>query len=272
MSNERIGYKEVKKQTDDLKEMTLKILESGEDVSYLKWINADIYLIGDNTYKELLYIKNCAIILNEKRAKKIDKPLFDIMKLINEDYPCIDYKLTTKEKYVYISSIDNVQKRVNSSFPVWINEKRLTVTQLLEEGNYTDAFIDDVRKKTENEILARSHLFNFVIKNIEKFNSSYTTKKIQKIKPTIYFHTTKKTGIQEHLREQVPNILWYKPAIVDFEGRTDKKVDKVIKDGFEVFRGFFVSPKDEFKEEWSEFMKMAKEIHKYSFKELWKDC
>lgn len=268
MSNERIGYKEVKKQTDDLKEMTLKILESADDVSFLRWINADIYLIGDDTYKELLYIKNSAIILNEKRAKKIAKPLFDIMKLINEDYPCIDYKLTTKEKYVYISSKENVHKRVSSSFPVWINEKRLTVTQLLEEGNYSESFISEVTEKTENEIKARSDLFNFVIENLEKFNSSYTTKKVQKIKPTIYFHTTEKTGIQEHLREQVPNILWYKPAIVDFEGRKDKKVDKVVKEGFEVFKGFFVSPKDGFKNEWNEFLKYANKIHKYSFKDF----
>lgn len=106
------------------------------------------------------------------------------------------------------------------------------------------------------------------MENMEKFKSTYTTKKVQKIKPTIYFHTTHKNGIQEHLREQVPNILWYKPFIELTTGRKDKKVDKVLSEGFEVFKGFFVSPKEEYKNEWNEFMKLAKEIHKYNFKEL----
>lgn len=192
--------------------------------------------------------------------------LFAIAKVVNPSDPCGEFEFKLKSKYVYVSTKEKVLEDVEMLFDVWQKKRKKDFENISLESNMTSDKKAEALSEITNEINARRDLLDKAIESqafIDFFRTSY---RYAKDYPVVYYTNSKGKRLQEHLRDSVPNILWYRPSLTD-DKRFNSKAHKVAKEGINIFMDIYVLKQKGNEQEWKDFSREASKVIELNLKQ-----
>ena len=229
--------------------------------------DGDLYIVNKEVYRQIILLSNEANDIDmKKRRKSIPKVaskntrkssdnFYYIAKILNR-VSAYKYTIDTKEKYVTITTEEKIKERWSVKFIIWKNKQKLILEDTISEKKLYGTNKENLKNEFENNILIAKKRLDFILNNYDMFKSSLTSYKELKPYEVLYFTTEDKKTHQEHLRVNVPNILYFqKNDYLNSSKRSDKIVDKITSNGKHIFDDFYVEKKDE------EFWKKLEEVN-----------
>jgi len=126
-----------------------------------------------------------------------------------------------------------VQKALLAEFEIWKNKSRV---ELEEEIKHMDSAIVDAqakifREELELEIISSKEKIDTVLENYEEYDVVISTFEYYTYYPSLYYvveENNKNSASDTHLRQDVPNLLWFQDERPFSELRSNDKMSRII--------------------------------------------
>jgi hypothetical protein len=216
----------------EIKEKLLKILASAKPTQYK---GIALYLVNEKILKEVLDLE--LYVRNQDINKGIEKHnhFYDYAKIINPKYPAFKYTLSMKHKKKEIFNPEKVHKALPSEFEIWKNKSRLELQKQIK--NQATAITESqalrLKDSLEKEIALSQIIINEVIEDYKNYEVVISTFEQYTYYPSLYYvieseGESKAKASDTHLRQEVPNLLWYKDNRPYTELRSNDKMSRII--------------------------------------------
>jgi len=211
------------------KELT-KILQTTKKIEY-KGIM--LYLIDKDVLDKVLDLELTVRDNDEKNGIKKRNHFYNFAKIINPTHPAFKYTLSMKHKKKEIFDPMKVQKALLAEFEIWKNKSRV---ELEEEIKHMDSAIVDAqakifREELELEIISSKEKIDTVLKSYEEYDVVISTFEYYTYYPSLYYvveENNKNSASDTHLRQDVPNLLWFQDERPFSELRSNDKMSRII--------------------------------------------
>lgn len=197
-----------------------------------------LFLVNEEIYNKIQALSAKANSLKKETRTKHDKdPFYYVCKIINPDgIPAYKYEMKTQEKYLSIKNKEIIQNRMESEFVIFKNKKMKSLEEIedLEQK-------EKLKQKVSDEISYAAQMKNYILENFDDLDVVISGYEMRKQRAMIYYTRTKKSPIdnklslQEYLRTELPNILYYVDSTKDKNKRADfhqRELLKLYKHGF----------------------------------------
>ncbi|HIM94488.1 MAG TPA: hypothetical protein EYM49_05550 [Campylobacterales bacterium] len=211
------------------KELT-KILKTTKKIEY-KGIM--LYLIDKDVLDKVLALELTVRDDNEENGIKKRNHFYNFAKIINPTHPAFKYTLSMKHKKKEIFDPMKVQKALLAEFEIWKNKSRV---ELEEEIKHMDSAIVDAqakifREELELEIISSKEKIDTVLESYEEYDVVISTFEYYTYYPSLYYvveENNKNSASDTHLRQDVPNLLWFQDERPFSELRSNDKMSRII--------------------------------------------
>lgn len=211
------------------KELT-KILQTTRKIEY-KGIM--LYLIDKDVLDKVLALELTVRDDNEENGIKKRNHFYNFAKIINPTHPAFKYTLSMKHKKKEIFDPMKVQKALLAEFEIWKNKSRV---ELEEEIKHMDSAIVDAqakifREELELEIISSKEKIDTVLESYEEYDVVISTFEYYTYYPSLYYvveENNKNSASDTHLRQDVPNLLWFQDERPFSELRSNDKMSRII--------------------------------------------
>jgi len=194
-----------------------------------------LYLINEQTLKEVLDLE--IKVRNEDLDRGIEKHnhFYEYAKIINPKHPAFKYTLSMKHKKKEIFSPEKVQQALPAEFEIWKNKARVALKKQIAdpENSITELQGKRLNEDLEKEIKLSQHKVNEVIKDFHAYEVVISTFEQYTYYPSLYYvieaqGKTKAKASDTHLRQEVPNLLWYKDDRPYTQLRSNDRMSRII--------------------------------------------
>ncbi|MCK9549291.1 hypothetical protein [Aquamicrobium sp.] len=193
-----------------------------------------LYFVDTAMYKKILkiesHVNGNAEQFKTKRMKS--EPFYRFAKILNYDTPAISYKFFRSHKRIEIFDRAKIQERIPGIFEIWKNTKKKNLDEAILRNEIPVDLIDVSRKELEEKITEEQNILTDLVDNFSKYDIAISSFEDYKWYDYIYFvqvKDDKHVRKTEHLRDNVPNILWYED-IEKNTSRINDKISKIIQD------------------------------------------
>ncbi|CAA6798367.1 MAG: Unknown protein [uncultured Sulfurovum sp.] len=216
-------YKEVQEQLANM-------LETARAIEY-KGIT--LCLLSHSELEQVLALELSVRADNIENGVEKKNHFYDYAKIINPDYPAFKYTLSMKHKKKEIFDPYKVQKALPAEYEIWKNKSRVELEKEIkdEENAITDSQAIILRKDLEKEIELAKHNIDKVLENYENYDVVISTFEEYTYYPALYYvmeQKGKNKAADTHLRQDVPNLLWYEDNRPYSELRSNDRMSRII--------------------------------------------
>jgi hypothetical protein len=158
---------------------------------------------------------------------------YDYAKIINPEYVAFKYTLSMKHKKKEIFDPYKVQKALPAEYEIWKNKSRVQLEKEIkdEKNAITDSQALILRENLEKEIELSRHNIEKVLDNYEGYDVVISTFEEYTYYPALYYvmeQNNKNKAADTHLRQDVPNLLWYEDNRPYSELRSNDRMSRII--------------------------------------------
>jgi hypothetical protein len=226
--------------TDAISQFVHSHLQNAEKIVYLE---RELYLVGKETMQALYLYK-------EQLLQSGDDLLSHHCKLINPTFAAFKYTLSSKHKYTAVFDQEKTKERLEREILISINT--IKKRKRKEINQKTDLYNDEEAKKAlielDEQLAIEKSMLEQIRENSEEYEIIFTNFEQYLRYPYVYYRYTdakgKKHGTSEHLKTDIPNILWFEPADRFGELRNNDKIRKIIETHTRYLDNIYVLKKD----------------------------
>jgi len=215
---------------EKIRKELISILEHSKKINYQGIV---LYLIDKEELDKILAIELTVRIENEEKGIKKRNHFYDYAKIINPKYPAFKYTLSMKHKKKEIFDPQKVQQYLPAEFEIWKNKSRVDLEKKIKD--LESAIIDEqaikLRAELEKEIEIAQQNIQKVLDNFHNYDVVISTFEYYTYYPALYFVVEKDDKNQAsdtHLRQDVPNLLWFEDDRPFSELRSNDRMSRII--------------------------------------------
>ncbi|NOZ91610.1 MAG: hypothetical protein GXO60_10050 [Epsilonproteobacteria bacterium] len=192
-----------------------------------------LYLINKETLDKVLSLELQVRMDNEEKGIKKRNHFYEYAKIINPDFPAFKYTLSMKHKKKEIFDPQKVQKALPAEFEIWKNKSRVDLEKKIKdpESAITEEQAKKLREELEQEIVISEQNIKKVIENFHDYDVVISTFEYYTYYPALYFVVDdgkKNRASDTHLRQDVPNLLWFEDNRPFSELRSNDRMSRII--------------------------------------------
>jgi hypothetical protein len=207
-----------------------KILKNKKAIEYNGIV---LHLIETETLQEVLKLELSVRADNLENGIEKKNHFYDFAKIINPDYPAFKYTLSMKHKKKEIFDPMKVKKALPAEYEIWKNKSRAKLeSEIKDEANaITDDQAKKLRAELEKEIDLAKIQVKKVLDNYENYDVVISTFEEYTYYPALYYvmeQKGKNKAADTHLRQDVPNLLWYEDNRPYSELRSNDRMSRII--------------------------------------------
>jgi hypothetical protein len=215
---------------EKIRKEIFSILENSKKIDYQDIV---LYLIGKEELDKILALELTIRMENEAKGIKKKNHFYDYAKIINSDFPAFKYTLSMKHKKKEIFDPEKVQKYLPAEFEIWKNKSRVDLEKKIK--NSESAIIPEqaikLREELEKEIEIARQNIQKVLNNFHNYDVVISTFEYYTYYPALYFvveNEKKNRASDTHLRQDVPNLLWFEDNRPFSELRSNDRMSRII--------------------------------------------
>lgn len=213
----------------ELNPMAIKqIDELLKDYEHIAYEDAHLYIVDRKVIDEMLLLQaslgNAEKISGEmtKGQGKKKGPLYHYAKLLNPEYPAFKYSFYRSKKPLEIYSREKVKLRIPREINIWAKKQKKRLEERIIEADppLSVEEAERMRRELEEQIDIETRTAEGLLEHFDELESIAITNYESNIYyPGVYIMTNLNHGIKgekplhkrkvEHLRKDVPNILWF---------------------------------------------------------------
>ena len=206
------------------------ILKTTKQIKYKGII---LYLIDKSILDRVLALELTVRTDNEKNSIKKRNHFYNFAKIINPTHPALKYTLSMKHKKKEVFDPIKVQKTLLSEFEIWKNKSRVELEEEIKrmDSPLADEQAKNFREELEKEIISSKEKINTVLDNYEEYDVIISTFEYYTYYPSLYYvvaDNQKNSASDTHLRQDVPNLLWFQDERPFSELRSNDKMSRII--------------------------------------------
>ncbi|CAA6818169.1 MAG: Unknown protein [uncultured Sulfurovum sp.] len=192
-----------------------------------------LYLLTPSELQQVLALELSVRADNLENGVEKKNHFYDYAKIINPEYPAFKYTLSMKHKKKEIFDPYKVQKALPAEYEIWKNKSRSELEKEIkdEKNAITDSQAIILRKDLEKEIDLAKHSIDKVLENYEDYDVVISTFEEYTYYPALYYvmeQDNKNKAADTHLRQDVPNLLWYEDNRPYAELRSNDRMSRII--------------------------------------------
>jgi hypothetical protein len=192
-----------------------------------------LYLINQETLNKVLQLELTLRADNEARGIERRNHFYDHAKIINPKYPAFKYTLSMKHKKKEIFDPMKVQKALPAEYEIWKNKSRVELEKKIKdpESAIVDGQADKLRQALEKDILLAEYHVQKVLADYDAYDVVISTFEEYTYYPALYFvmeEEGKNRPADTHLRQDVPNLLWFEDERPFAELRSNDRMSRII--------------------------------------------
>ena len=207
------------------------ILQNAKRIDYHEIV---LYLINKEQLDDILALELMVRAANLEQGKKKKNHFYDYAKIINPEYPAFKYTLSMKHKKKEIFDPAKVQKALPAEFEIWKNKERVQLEKKIKDPD--SAITDDqaklLREELEQEIVISQQNIQKVMENFNDYDVVISTFEEYTYYPALYYvmelPENKSKPSDTHLRQDVPNLLWFHDDRPFSELRANDRMSRII--------------------------------------------
>jgi hypothetical protein len=232
-------YKQIQKEL----ELTLK------NIRKIDYQDIILYLINQETLNKVLQLELKVRAENEEKGIEKRNHFYDYAKIINPKYPAFKYTLSMKHKKKEIFDPVKVQKALPAEFEIWKNKSRVELERKIKDPE--SAIVDEqairLRRELEKEIELSKYYIDKVLNDYNSYNVVISTFEEYTYYPALYFVMEQEEGKNKpsdtHLRQDVPNLLWFEDERPFAELRANDRMSRIIQTFDRICRSIYIKEK-----------------------------
>ena len=216
------------------------ILDNSKKINYK---GIELYLISKIELDKILDLELSIREENEANGIKRKNHFYDYAKIINPNAPAFKYSLSMKHKKKEIFDPVKVKNTLPKEFEIWKNTERVKLKKSIEnpDSAITDKQAILLKEELETRISIDEEQIQKVLANFNNYDVVISTFEEYTYYPSLYYSmegTDSKKGSSSdtHLRQDVPNLLWYEDNRPYTELRSSDRMSRIIQT-FERFCG-----------------------------------
>jgi hypothetical protein len=188
-----------------------------------------LYLVNEEIFKEILYLDQRvrSYFTDEKKPPK--DPFRNFAKIIGSEKI---YKYSIKAKHIYKDVID--RDKILEAIPATLNAYKAAETErlttLMEKEEWSDESRRKAFKELEERFINEERALDELQKHWEEYDVVMSNYEARHIYPVLYYTTTKGKSTHTMLRRDIPNIVLYEEDKERASARSNKKMEKIIKE------------------------------------------
>jgi len=192
-----------------------------------------LYLINKEILDKVLQLELTVRAENEERGIEKRNHFYDYAKIINPKYPAFKYTLSMKHKKKEIFDPIKVKKALPAEYEIWKNKSRVELEKKIKdpESAIVDEQADRLRKKLEKDIELAKHNVEKVLADYNSYDVVISTFEDYTYYPALYFvmeQDGKNRPSDTHLRQDVPNLLYFEDERPFSELRSNDRMSRII--------------------------------------------
>jgi len=217
--------------SEKIKKELISILKNSKKIDYQGIV---LYLINKKVLDRVLELELLVRMENEEKGIKKKNHFYDYAKIINPKYPAFKYTLSMKHKKKEIFDPQKVKQYLPAEFEVWKNKSRVDLEKKIKdpESAITDEQAIKLRAELEKEIEIAQQKIEKVLDNFNNYDVVISTFEYYTYYPALYFVMEKdgksKASDDTHLRQDVPNLLWFEDNRPFSELRSNDRMSRII--------------------------------------------
>lgn len=215
---------------EKIKKEIFSILKNSKKIDYQDIV---MYLIGKEELDKILALELTVRMENEEKGIKKKNHFYDYAKIINPDFPAFKYTLSMKHKKKEIFDPQKVQQYLPAEFEIWKNKSRVDLEKKIKDPE--SAIIAEqaikLRAELEKEIEIAKQNIQKVLENFHNYDVVISTFEYYTYYPALYFVVEKdgkNKASDTHLRQDVPNLLWFEDNRPFSELRSNDRMSRII--------------------------------------------
>jgi len=214
-------------------EVKSKLNEILTNIRSIEYNGVTLHLISTSVLQEVLQLELTVRANNIENGIEKKNHFYDYAKIINSDYPAFKYTLSMKHKKKEIFDPFKVRKALPAEYEIWKNKSRVKLENEIkdEESAITDEQAKILRKNLEKEIELAKHNIDKVLAHYEEYDVVISTFEEYTYYPALYYvmeQKEKNKPADTHLRQDVPNLLWYEDNRPYTELRSNDRMSRII--------------------------------------------
>ncbi len=215
------------------KDIQNKLTDILMNIRAIEYHGVTLYLLSKEVLEEVLKLELTVRSNNIENGIKKKNHFYDYAKIINPDYPAFKYTLLMKHKKKEIFDPLKVKKALPAEFEIWKNKSRVKLEKEIKdkENAITDSQAKILRQNLEKEIELAKHNIDKVLNNFEAYDVVISTFEDYTYYPALYYvmeQNNKNKASDTHLRQDVPNLLWYEDNRPYSELRSNDRMSRII--------------------------------------------
>ena len=190
-----------------------------------RFIDSDVFFIDAGALKQLLTIGER---IDSKLEKKSDNRLFSLkhlVKVLNAHEICSKYSVDYLQKFPQITKKDSVAKYLEEEYRVWVNSTIKEHKEYIEIHKPDDITVKRMQYELEAKLAKAKDEHEYITDNFDNLDVKIIAYAKAEMYPSISITTESETN-RAHLRNSVPNALWFSPSAA----RANKSADTFIKE------------------------------------------
>jgi len=215
---------------EKIRKELISILKNSKKTDYQGIV---LYLIGKKELDKILALELSVRMENEEKGIKKKNHFYDYAKIINPKYPAFKYTLSMKHKKKEIFDPQKVQQYLPAEFEIWKNKSRVDLEKKIKDPE--SAIIEEqaikLRAELEKEITIAQQNIQKVLDNFHNYDVVISTFEYYTYYPALYFvveQDAKNKASDTHLRQDVPNLLWFEDDRPFSELRSNDRMSRII--------------------------------------------
>ncbi len=210
-----------------------ELAEILKDSKRIDYQGITLYLVKKEVLDKVLLLEMRVIAENEDKGIKKRNHFYDYAKIINPQYPAYKYTLLMKHKKKEIFNPAKVKKALPAEFEIWKNKSRADLEKKIknEETAITKEYGKVLRDRLEKEIEVTEKKIREVLNDFDSYDVVISTFEHYTYYPALYFVMEidgKNVPKDTHLRQDVPNILWFWDNRPFTELRANDRMSRII--------------------------------------------
>ena len=192
-----------------------------------------LYLVKKEVLDKALILEMRVVAENEDKGIKKRNHFYDYAKIINPQYPAYKYTLLMKHKKKEIFDPLKVRKTLPAEFEIWKNKSRVELEKEIKskETAITEEYGNILRARLEKEIEIAEKKIKEVLSDFNSYDVVISTFEYYTYYPALYFVMEikgKNVAKDTHLRQDVPNLLWFQDDRPFSELRSNDRMSRII--------------------------------------------
>lgn len=228
-------YLKVKEEIMHMEDIRKKLNNILSNIKPMEYNGIVLYFIDALTLQKVLELE--LLVRNNDLDKGIEKHnhFYHYAKIINPNYPAFKYSLSMKHKKKEIFTPEKVYKALPAEFEIWKNSSRLKLKQEIENplNSITESKATVLKEVLEKEIVLSEAKIAKVMADFGSYEVAISSFEQYTYYPSLYYVVeaqgeNKAKASDTHLRQEVPNLLWYHDDRPYTELRSNDKMSRII--------------------------------------------